>query len=51
MGDDGTGETHFLIEISSENIPKKFTHEKHKLIVEKLGDIFKKAHSIEIKLI
>lgn len=51
LGDDGTGETHFLVEISSSDIPKKFIHEKHKLIVEKLAEVFKQTHSIEIKLI
>lgn len=51
LGDDGTGETHFLVEISASDIPEKYTHKKHKLIVEELSEVFKKTHSIEIKLV
>ena len=50
-GDDGSGNTHFLIEISANDIPEKFTHQKHKMVVDKLSDIFKLTHSIEIRLI
>ncbi|HCR86166.1 MAG TPA: hypothetical protein DIV86_05755 [Alphaproteobacteria bacterium] len=50
-GDDGSGQTHFLVEISSKDIPESFTHKKHKLIVEKLSEVFKLTHSIEIKLV
>lgn len=51
MGDDGTGETHYKITISSEHLDTLSRLQQHKLILKFLGtEITSNTHSISIKV-
>lgn len=51
-GDNGTGETHFYVEISSKKFKNKTRLFCHKLIYKSLKNIMKhKVHALEIKIL
>tara|TARA_B100001179_G_C18529860_1_gene376555 strand:+ start:297 stop:560 length:264 start_codon:yes stop_codon:yes gene_type:complete len=50
-GDDGTGETHYLVEIGSDAFHGKSRIECHRMINEALKPVFDKGlHALEIKI-
>lgn len=51
-GDDGSGESHFLISISAPELNDLNRVQKHRKVMHALGqDITKEVHSISIKII
>ncbi len=51
IGDDKSGESHFLIEVNKNLLAGNTILEKHKTLNSALSEIYKKTHSIEIKLL
>ena len=49
-GDNGSGESHFKIIISSKDIPGSSRIEKHRKITEVLGNLAKEIHALSIEL-
>ncbi len=44
------GESHFKVVISTKNIPGNSRLEKHRKIIESLGDIAKNIHALSIEM-
>jgi BolA protein len=51
MGDDGSGESHFSIEIASKSFDKKNRIERERAIYQALESEMKKIHALSIKII
>ncbi len=48
-GDDGSGESHFKIKISSKDFDGKTRLERNRMIYNALGDIMDKIHALSIQ--
>ena len=52
LGDDGSGQTHFALEIKSAKLHKKSRIEAHRIITQLLQEEFKNGlHALEIKVL
>ena len=50
-GDDGTGQTHYAIEVSSPDFEKKSRIECHRMVNDALNTLFRQGlHAAEIKI-
>ena len=50
-GDDGSGESHFKIEISAEKFDGISRIERERMIHKALGDIMERIHALSVKVI
>lgn len=50
-GDDGSGESHFKIKISSSYFDGKARLERNRMVYNALGDIMGKIHALSIQII
>ncbi len=50
-GDDGSGESHFKIKISSSDFDGKNRVERNRMVYNALGDLMNKIHALSIEII